>query len=383
MIGPVTLIISSGSSRTEKRLEESQLDSYTIGRGTDATLFLNNPSISRKHCRIYIADGAVLIEDIGSSSGTWLNSQRLSAPAHLADGDEVQIGDASIEVHLGSERATAAAEATIVSNIAKPQTEAPQLHCANCGRLINSFPCATCGATRNVQHIARAPRAEPRPVPPRTDAGFDGRAFPEPGSPRFLQLLKQLLKLPTTCAGLSLWIIFLWICTCTLLFIISHFSTPLYYLSVLLFVLSTGSAAREVLLAIFAPQRVLRLKNIELLWGFVRLVAWDPVEGVLFLKNKALGFFDDDLYDGHGGVQLIYPFLGDELTLRVPLEVQTLQFFLQGVVTRESLAVNVRGTVKWQIKNIRNFYLLLSRELRNTSSYCFKINSCSRPFRKG
>ena len=115
MIGPVTLIISSGSSRTEKRLEESQLDSYTIGRGTDATLFLNDPGISRKHCRIYVADGGILIEDAGSSSGTWVNGERLSAPVRLADGDEVQLGGIHIEVRLESERAAAAAEATIAT----------------------------------------------------------------------------------------------------------------------------------------------------------------------------------------------------------------------------------------------------------------------------
>src|SRR5438105_3664095 len=115
MNGPLTLIISTGSSRIEKRLDGPQLDSYTIGRGTDTALFLNDPGISRKHCRIYASDGAILIEDTGSSGGTWVNGERLSAPARLADGDEVRIGGVSIEVRLEAERAAAAAEATVAT----------------------------------------------------------------------------------------------------------------------------------------------------------------------------------------------------------------------------------------------------------------------------
>jgi regulator of protease activity HflC (stomatin/prohibitin superfamily) len=82
-----------------------------------------------------------------------------------------------------------------------------------------------------------------------------------------------------------------------------------------------------------------------------------------------MGFFDDDLHDGHGGVRFIYPIFGDELALRVPLEVQTVQFFDEKVLTREYLSVTVHGTLKWRITDIRKFYLLLSRELRNTSDY--------------
>src|SRR5204862_342713 len=87
-------------------------------------------------------------------------------------------------------------------------------------------------------------------------------------------------------------------------------------------------------------------------------------------------FYDDNLLDGQGGVRLIYPGLGDELALRVPLEVQTLQFFDEKVMTREYLSVTVHGTLKWRITDIQKFYLLLSRELRNTAD-SFKPESAS------
>ena len=97
------LLISTGSGRLEKRIEPSQLESYTIGRGSDTTLFLNDRGVSRHHCRMYAKDDHVLIEDSGSSGGTWLNDQRLTAPAQLNDGDEVQIGAVRIKCAFESD----------------------------------------------------------------------------------------------------------------------------------------------------------------------------------------------------------------------------------------------------------------------------------------
>jgi regulator of protease activity HflC (stomatin/prohibitin superfamily) len=100
----------------------------------------------------------------------------------------------------------------------------------------------------------------------------------------------------------------------------------------------------------------------------VRLIAWDPVEGVLILRNKSVAFCDDNLEDGAGGVRLLYPVLGEELALRAPLEVQTLSFRDENVLTREYLSVTIRGTMKWRIVDLRKFYLLVSRELRSTTN---------------
>lgn len=87
---------------------------------------------------------------------------------------------------------------------------------------------------------------------------------------------------------------------------------------------------------------------------------------VLFLRNKDVGFLDDQLDDNHGGVRCIYPILGDELALRVPLEIQTLEFADDEVLTREYLSVTIRGSMRWQITDLRRFYLQVSRELRST-----------------
>ena len=42
----------------------------------------------------------------------------------------------------------------------------------------------------------------------------------------------------------------------------------------------------------FGYWHVLTVKDVPLLWGFVRLLAWDPIEGVLILQNKSVVFSD-------------------------------------------------------------------------------------------
>ncbi|HEX8522456.1 MAG TPA: SPFH domain-containing protein [Tepidisphaeraceae bacterium] len=149
---------------------------------------------------------------------------------------------------------------------------------------------------------------------------------------------------------------------------VAYFVSPLLrYLTLILFLLTTAGLCQQLWLLLQARQKVLTEKAVPLLWGLVQLVAWDPIEGVLFLKNKALGFCDDSLDDGHGGIRLIYPVLGEELALRVPLETQTLSVTDDNVLTREYLSVMIRGTMKWRIRDIKSFYLLVSRELRSTT----------------
>jgi putative peptide zinc metalloprotease protein len=76
----------------------------TIGRALGATLVLSDPTVSRVHARI--SEGAVL-EDAGSSHGTYLDGERVTAPSPLRDGARIRLGDAELLV----ERRRDAAEA--------------------------------------------------------------------------------------------------------------------------------------------------------------------------------------------------------------------------------------------------------------------------------
>src|SRR3954453_11935594 len=52
-----------------------------------------DPGVSRRHARVLPHDGAIVVEDLGSSNGTYLNGRRITGPVELATGDERQLGD--------------------------------------------------------------------------------------------------------------------------------------------------------------------------------------------------------------------------------------------------------------------------------------------------
>lgn len=70
----------------------------TIGRvrGNDIVLPVGN--VSKRHTRLLVRDGRVLVVDLRSTNGTYVNGERIDAPRTLEDGDKVYIGDATLTV---------------------------------------------------------------------------------------------------------------------------------------------------------------------------------------------------------------------------------------------------------------------------------------------
>jgi hypothetical protein len=64
----------------------------TLGRG-DVEVRLEDPFASSHHARITREGPVVVIEDLGSTNGTYLNESPLSGPAPLHEGDRIRIGD--------------------------------------------------------------------------------------------------------------------------------------------------------------------------------------------------------------------------------------------------------------------------------------------------
>jgi FHA domain len=73
-------------------------DELTIGRGEQCHLVLDDTYASQVHARIFSRDDTVMVEDLGSTNGTYLNRQRLSAPAELQRGDQIKIGKTVLEM---------------------------------------------------------------------------------------------------------------------------------------------------------------------------------------------------------------------------------------------------------------------------------------------
>ena len=67
-------------------------DHLKIGRSTDCQLILDDDYVSTRHARIYRSDGGYLVEDLGSTNGTYLNNERLSSPAPITPAHTLRIG---------------------------------------------------------------------------------------------------------------------------------------------------------------------------------------------------------------------------------------------------------------------------------------------------
>ena len=82
-----------------------------VGRGQDANAQLTDPHCSRKHFQLQVAEGKVLLKDLGSSSGTHVNGTPAS-DTRVGPGDTIQIGQTQMRVEgPGMSDVTVAAEA--------------------------------------------------------------------------------------------------------------------------------------------------------------------------------------------------------------------------------------------------------------------------------
>ena len=80
--------------------QQEEPEALTIGRGRDNSIVLDDMLVSRQHVRITAdADGLVL-EDLGSRNGTYVNGRRVER-THLSEGDRIGIGAATFEVRDG------------------------------------------------------------------------------------------------------------------------------------------------------------------------------------------------------------------------------------------------------------------------------------------
>ena len=64
-----------------------------LGRGEMAEIRLEDPFASARHARVFEQGNVIVIEDLGSTNGTYLNEELLESPRPLHPGDRVRIGD--------------------------------------------------------------------------------------------------------------------------------------------------------------------------------------------------------------------------------------------------------------------------------------------------
>ncbi|GAA3393815.1 FHA domain-containing protein FhaB/FipA [Cryptosporangium minutisporangium] len=93
---PRTLVVTEGAL-AGTRITLSDLP-ITLGRADDSTLVINDDYASAQHARLVPRAGEWLIEDLGSTNGTYLGQTKISGPTPVPLGAPIRIGRTSIEL---------------------------------------------------------------------------------------------------------------------------------------------------------------------------------------------------------------------------------------------------------------------------------------------
>ncbi len=110
------LVIRSGVDVGKEYILDK--NEFIVGREQTADITVSDPEISRRHARIFFQNGGYIIEDLGSTNGTFVNGQKISGPYLLRPGEVVNFGE---HVSVLFESVQVDPNATVVSSAAAPK----------------------------------------------------------------------------------------------------------------------------------------------------------------------------------------------------------------------------------------------------------------------
>ncbi len=73
-------------------------EELTMGRAGGCQVTIDDTFVSQLHARLFQRDGQYFLEDLGSTNGTYLNRQKVTAPTPIRKGDRVQVGKTVLEL---------------------------------------------------------------------------------------------------------------------------------------------------------------------------------------------------------------------------------------------------------------------------------------------
>jgi hypothetical protein len=94
--GPSTLLVKTESDAKPRTVKLSA--TMTVGRAPECELRVDDTYASQQHARLFAKNNSWFVEDLGSTNGTFVNEQKLAAPAMLQPGDKVRIGQTIMEL---------------------------------------------------------------------------------------------------------------------------------------------------------------------------------------------------------------------------------------------------------------------------------------------
>lgn len=93
--GQLVVVEPGHISGTAFPLSDGEL---TVGRGAGCSIVLDDRHVSSLHARVWHDGSRWLVEDLGSTNGTWLNGEQVGGPRPLATGDHLAMGNVVLEV---------------------------------------------------------------------------------------------------------------------------------------------------------------------------------------------------------------------------------------------------------------------------------------------
>ncbi len=70
----------------------------TVGRAADSTVVLKDDYASSRHARLFPSDGQWIVEDLGSTNGTWIERTRITGPTVLRVGAKIRVGRTTLQL---------------------------------------------------------------------------------------------------------------------------------------------------------------------------------------------------------------------------------------------------------------------------------------------
>jgi pSer/pThr/pTyr-binding forkhead associated (FHA) protein len=93
---PSTLVVTQGAlSGTTVRLADSPV---TLGRSQDSTIVLDDDYVSSRHARFFPREGQWLVEDMGSTNGTYIDRAKVTSATPVKIGVPIRIGKTVVEL---------------------------------------------------------------------------------------------------------------------------------------------------------------------------------------------------------------------------------------------------------------------------------------------
>jgi pSer/pThr/pTyr-binding forkhead associated (FHA) protein len=85
-------------SESQQGQEFEVSDVVVMGRSDETDVVIDDPYASEFHLRLVSQENGMMLHDLGSTNGTYVNGRRVSAPTELKRGDTIQVGKTVMEI---------------------------------------------------------------------------------------------------------------------------------------------------------------------------------------------------------------------------------------------------------------------------------------------